>query len=149
MESFIKALKDYHRFEGDVENIKSGILSMFERDKETQCSNYITAKIDYYYHKHHVHKGNTKSDVEKYLKLFNDDIQIEKWYNERMRELDLYIKNKSYDKIISVYNNKGLHTVVEKEFGITDYHHKALSYLKNAPKELLDELRKLFPIDLH
>lgn len=148
VEGFINAFKEYHRLEGNVENIKAGVIDMFEKNKVAQCSNYVTARIDYHYRKYHVHKGNTKDEVQEYLKSFNDDIQIEKWYKERMREIDLYIREKNYAKIIRIYNNKGLHSIVEKEFGITDYHTKALSFLKVAPDSVLDELRKLFPVDL-
>lgn len=146
VESFIKAFKDYHRHDGDVENIKAGIIALLEKYKESQCSNYVTARIDYHYRKYHIHKGNTMDDVVKNLEMFNDDIHIDKWYNDRMRELNFYIQKKRYDKVIMVYNNKGLHIVVENEFGITDYSNKALAFLKKAPDDVKDKLRKLFPI---
>lgn len=148
-ESFLKAFKEYYRCEEDVDKIKAGILARFEKNKESQCSNYVSAKIDFYYRKHHVHKGETKSEVEKNLKLFNGDIDIEKWYNDRMRELNLYINNKSYEKVIGLYNNKGLHSVVEEVFEIKGFNKKAMSFLKVAPVTVLDELRKLFPAELH
>ena len=85
-------------------------------------------------------------DVVKNLKMFNEDIHIDKWYNDRMRELNFYIQKKRYDKVIMVYNNKGLHTVVENEFRITDYSNMALAFLKKAPDDVKDKLRKLFPI---
>lgn len=147
-ENFIKAFKDYHHWGGDVDKIKEGIVDMLEKDKEMQCANYISARIDYFYRKNHVAKGNTKADVERKVKEFNGDIKIEEWYNKRMKELELYIQHRSYAKIIAVYNNKGLHTVVEKEFGIRDYHEKALEYLKVAPEEVVNGLRGLFPAEL-
>ena len=146
VEAFLKAFKEYHRFDGDVENLKAGIITLFEKDKESQCSNYVTARIDYHYRKYHIHKGNTMDDVVKNLKMFNEDIHIDKWYNDRMRELNFYIQKKRYDKVIMVYNNKGLHTVVENEFRITDYSNMALAFLKKAPDDVKDKLRKLFPI---
>lgn len=148
VESFLKALQKYHHFIGDVEKIKEGIVSMLERDKETQCANYVSAKIDYYYRMNHLAKGNTRTEVEKKVKEFNADIKIEEWYDKRMKELELYIQKKSYDKVIAVYNNKGLHTVVEKEFGLRDYHTFALEYLKIAPEDVLHGLRQLFPKNL-
>ena len=148
VEGFINAFKDYHRLEGNVENIEAGVLDKFEKNKVAQCSNYVTARIDYHYRKYHVHKGNTKDEVLEYLKNLNDDIQIEKWYKERMRKIDLYIRNRNYAKVIGIYNNKGLHSIVEKEFGITDYYAKALTFLKIAPDSVLDELRKLFPVEM-
>ena len=93
-------------------------------------------------------KGNTKAEVERKIKEFNTDIKIEEWYNKRMREIDLYIMNRNYTKVIAIYNNKGLCTVVEKELGIKDYHEKALEYLKIASDQVVTKLRELFPSEL-
>ena len=148
VESFLKAFQEYHHLCGNIEEIKEGIISMIEKDKELQCSNYVSARIDYYYRMNHLAKGNTKDEVEKKVKEFNADIKIEEWYDKRMKELELYIQKKSYAKVIAVYNNKGLHTVVEKVFGLRDYHPMALDYLKIAPEVVLDGLRQLFPEEL-
>ena len=148
VESFMKAFREYHHFIGDVEKIKEGIVSMLERDKETQCANYVSAKIDYYYRMNHLAKGNSKAEVEKKVMEFNADIKINEWYNKRMKELELYIQKNNYAKVIAIYNNKGLHTVVEKEFGLRDYHTMALEYLKIAPEDVLNGLRQLFPKEL-
>ena len=147
-ESFIKAFKDYHKYDGDVDKIKAGIIARFEKEKESQCSNFVSAQIDFYYRKHHVRKGKTKGEVEKNLKYFNDEIDIDKWYNERMREIDLCIKYKNYAKVIGLYNNKGLHSVVEEVFETREYNKKAMAFLKVAPNTVLDELRNLFPSEL-
>ena len=148
VESFLKAFQKYHHLSGNVEEIKEDVVSMFERDKESQCANYVSAKIDYYYRMNHLAKGNTKTEVENKVKMFNADIKIEEWYNKRMREIEFYIQKKSYAKVIAAYNNKGLHIVVERVFGLRDYHMMALEYLKKAPEEVLNGLRHLFPAEL-
>lgn len=148
VESFLKAFQNHHHFCGDVEEIKKGIVSMLERDKEAQCANYVSARIDYYYRMNHMAKGNTKDEVAKKVREFNSDIKIEEWYDKRMNELELYIQKKNYAKVIAVYNNKGLHAVVEKEFRLRDFHTYALNYLKVAPEEVLNGLRQLFPEEL-
>ena len=148
VEGFLKAFKEYHHWGGDVERVKSGIIDMFDKDKEAQCAYYVTSQIDYYYRMNHVSKGRTKAEVEKEVRQFNSSIKIDEWYNNRMRELELYVNKKSYGKVIAVYNNKGLHSVVEKEFGISNYSEKALEYLKIAPEEVLNALRLLFPSEL-
>jgi len=38
--------------------------------------------------------------------------------------------------------------VVEKEFGIRDYHERAMEYLKVAPESVVNGLRELFPEEL-
>ncbi len=145
---FLEGIKAHHCLMGDVNNIKQNIIAEFEKAKEVQASLYVSSKIDYYYKIKHVDRGNTKSEVAKRLKEFNDDIDIEKWYSDRMREIELYIRKKSYEKIIAIYNNKGLHAVVEREFGIKDYHRWALEYLKMASESVIQALRKLFPNEL-
>lgn len=148
VEDFLRAFMDHHRWSGDIEKLKSNIIVLLDKNKESQAANYVSARIDYFYRKRHMAKGNTKSEVEQRLKEFNDDIQLDKWYDSRLRELELCVKNQNYPKTIAVYNNKGLHTVVEQELGIKNYHEKALEYLKIAPKEVLDKLKELFPEEL-
>lgn len=148
VEDFLKAFKEYHHWSGDVETIKSNIIVLLDKNKDAQAANYVSARIDYFYRKKHIAKGNTKAEVEQRMKEFNDDIQLDKWYDYRLRELELYVRNQNYTKAIVVYNNKGLHAVVEQEFGIKDYHEKALEYLKIAPNEVLEKLRALFPDEL-
>ena len=148
VEDFMRAFKDYHHWSGNIDQIKGGIIALLEKNKEMQAANYVSAKIDYFYRKKHMAKGNSRAEVEKRMKEFNDEIQLDKWYDKRVRELELYISNNSYAKIISVYNNKGLHSVVEKEFGIKDYHEKALDYLKIAPENVVNKIRELFPEEL-
>lgn len=147
-EDFLRAFMEYHRWSGDVEKIKSNIIALLDKNKEAQAANYVSARIDYFYRKNHMAKGNTKAEVEQRMKEFNDDIQLDKWYDYRLHELELYIKNQNYAKTIAVYNNKGLHAVVEQELGIKDYHEKALEYLKVAPEEVVEKLRNLFPEEL-
>lgn len=145
-ENFLKAFIDYHHWDGDIDKIKEEIFNMLEGEKEKQCANYISSSIDYYFAKNHLAKGNTKADVERKLAEFNDAIKIDSWYSKRERELDLYIQHRNYAKVIEVYNNKGLHSVVEKVFGIKNYKERALEFLKIAPEQLLDRLRELFPV---
>ena len=148
VEDFIKSFRDYHHWVGDVDKIKQEIIEKFDKEKELQASLFLSARIDYYYKREHMPKGNTKAEVERKIKEFNTDIKIEEWYNKRMREIDLYIMNRNYTKVIAIYNNKGLCTVVEKELGIKDYHEKALEYLKIASDQVVTKLRELFPSEL-
>lgn len=148
LEDFLKAFMEHHRWSGDVEKIKSDIIAMLDKNKESQAANYVSARIDYFYRKNHIAKGNTKAEVEQRMREFNDAIQLNKWYELRLKELELYVKNQNYAKTIAVYNNKGLHAVVEQELGIRDYHEKALGYLKFAPEEVVEKLRGLFPEEL-
>ena len=148
VEDFLKAFMEHHRWNGDIEKIKGNIIALLDKNKDAQAANYVSARIDYFYRKNHMAKGNTKTEVEQRMKEFNDDIQLDKWYDYRIHELELCIKNQNYAKTIAVYNNKGLHAVVEQELGIKDYHEKALEYLKVAPEEVVEKLRALFPEEL-
>lgn len=148
IESFLNSFINYHKWNGDIEKIKNGIISMLDSDKEMQVSNYVSSYVDYYYKIKHVAKGNTPKEVKDKLKAFNDCVDIDDIYKKRMTELVLYIEKKSYTKALAVYNNKGLCSIVEKELGIKDYIHKALDFLRIAPSEVINELRDFFPSEL-
>ena len=148
VEGFLNAIQQHHNFIGNIETIKDRIIAQFEKDIETQCANYVSASIDYYYRKNHIAKGNSKDEVKRKVEEFNADICIEEWFEKRMKELEFILSKKNYNKIIAVYNNKGLHQFVEREFDIRDYHKWALNFLKIAPEDVINELRKLFPAEL-
>lgn len=147
-ENFLKAFKEHHRFNGEIENIKRNIISMLDRNKETQVSNYVSAQIDYYYKNNHISKGNTKEEILRKKEVFDANIKIEEWYTRRAREIERIVNCQDYLKAISVYNNKGLHRIVEQEWEIKNYNKKALEYLIGAPETVINELRRLFPKEL-
>ena len=43
-----------------------------------------------------------------------------------------------------LYNNKGLHSIIEKALGISSYNLKALEYLRNS-QNARDVLHNVFP----
>jgi len=45
-----------------------------------------------------------------------------------------------------LYNNKGLHSVIEKYFNMGDYRHKALDYLRGTKE--IEPIKRVFPDQL-
>lgn len=132
MEDFIKGFAKYKHDYCDIDNIKTQILSLLDRNKEQQISSYIIQKINYTFNESHVRNGKNKIEVNSNFNEFVKQIKIEEWYRVRLKELDDVIKTKNYSKAIMLYNNKGLHSVIEKELGISSYNEKALDYLRNS-----------------
>lgn len=112
--------------------IKAGIISKLESDKELQISNFISSRINYYYSKSHVKRANTKNDIEGNLSSFNSEINIDQWYNERDEYLSALISNENYRDIIKSFNNKGISNIVQSCLDTGDYNGKALRYLKRT-----------------
>lgn len=148
VEDFLKGFKKYYHCPGEIEDIKNNILKKFERNKDEQASLWVSAYINHYYQKYHIANGKNKTEVEAKLRDFNSSIDIEKWYNDRLAQINHYITDRNYNKVILLYNNKGLHVDVEKEFQIKNYSNWAIDYLKTAPDKVLNCLRELFPAEL-
>ena len=144
VEDFIKGFADYKKEECKIIEIKSKIMQLFENNIQQQTSFYITQKINFVFNESHIKTGKTKEEVIEKFKDFTSHIQIETWYEERLLELKAIVSKKDYNKAIMVFNNKGLHRVAEKEFGMSSYSKKAVEYLK-VSEVAKESLRKLFP----
>lgn len=144
IEDFIKGFAEYKHEPCDIDNIKTQILALLTRNKEQQISSYLIQRINYNFNESHVRNGKDKTEVEANFNEFVKQIKIEEWYNIRLQELDDVIKTSNYAKVIMLYNNKGLHSIIEKALGISSYNLKALEYLRNS-QNARDVLHNVFP----
>lgn len=147
VEGFLKEFADYKNEPFNFSEIKSNILARFKNDIDLQTSLFVSQRINYQFKESHVKNGRTKDEVNKSFSDFTSQIDVEKWYNERYNELMEIASKEEYEKAIRVYNNKGLHSVVEKEFGISSYNKKALAFLKNS-ESAKTILRSVFSSEL-
>lgn len=145
-EHFLKILsKQLLVDESVVEEIKSEVLKQLENEIELQTSNYVSAKINYHFKNSHVSKGNTLLTVNENFSKFSSEIKIQDWFNNRKQELEKILADKDYDKVLSVYNNKGLKAIANRKFKITDFTERAIKQLQ-FETETQDILRKHFPL---
>ena len=144
IEDFIKGFAEYKHETCDIDSIKTQILALLTRNKEQQISSYLIQRINYNFNESHVRNGKDKTEVEVNFNEFVKQIKIEEWYNIRLQELDDVIKTSNYAKVIMLYNNKGLHSIIEKVLGISSYNLKALEYLRNS-QNARDVLHNVFP----
>ena len=144
VEDFIKGFADYKKEKCEISEIKNKIMELFENSIQQQTSFYITQKINFVFNESHIKTGKTKEEVIEKFKDFTSHIQIETWYEERLLELKAIVSKKDYNKAIMVFNNKGLHRVAEKAFGMSSYNKKAIEFLK-VSEIAKESLRKLFP----
>lgn len=144
IEDFIKGFAEYKHEPCDIDNIKTQILALLTRNKEQQISSYLIQRINYNFNESHVRNGKDKTEVGENFNEFVKQIKIEEWYNIRLQELDDVIKTSNYAKVIMLYNNKGLHSIIEKALGISSYNLKALEYLRNS-QNARDVLHNVFP----
>ncbi len=130
-----------------VNLIKKDIINKFSQDLELQISNYLSTKINYYFHDSHVSKGNNRSAVESNLKNFIDGVKITEWYNLRKTELEGIIHNQDYQRVLQVYNNKGLKEIAQKHLKTSEFTDFSLRVL-GADQAAHEILKKHFPEQL-
>ncbi len=114
----------------NITKIKTDIISEFGKLKDIQASNYISAKINYYFKSSHVSKGNNLINVKSNYKIFTDEIKIDEWYNKRIQLIEEIVKNKDYGKTISIFNNKGLKRIASKYLKISDFIDRSIKLLQ-------------------
>lgn len=147
VEDFIKGFASYKNEPCDISDIKSRIISQFEDNISEQTSLYVTQRINHQFKESYLKNGKTKEEVNAAFSEFISQIDIEKWYSDRVYELSEIASNQDYFNAIRVYNNKGLHRIVERSFGISDYSKKAMAYLKSSEKAKI-LLRRVFPSEI-
>lgn len=147
MEDFIKEFAKYKKEKCDICKIKNSILDMFRNNIHQQVAFFVSQKIDYYFKSTNIKRGKNKEEVRKMYSAFMNEIKIEDWFDERMKEIQEVIDNNNYEKAILLYNNKGLHSVIEQSFGITNYNNKALEFLKDSD-DAKKILLKVFPSEI-
>lgn len=136
----------YKNEECDIDEIKTRILNQFEKDKQAQVSQFVSSAINAYFKSSHISVGNKKEEVEQNFQKFISEVDINKLFNERESCINGVIANKEYERAIMLYNNKGLHTVIEKYFNMGDYRHKALDYLRRTKE--IEPIKRVFPDQL-
>ena len=144
LEDFIKGFADYKNEPCEISKIRDQIMELFKRDVQQQASFYVTQKINYYFREYQVKKGKTIDEVENAFTSFISEIQIREWFDERVQVLNEIVDDNNYSGAILVYNNKGLHSIIEKVFGMSSYNKKAIEYLK-ASGDARKLLRMAFP----
>lgn len=130
----------------DIDEIKTRILNQFEKDKQAQVSQFVSSAINAYFKSSHISTGNKKEEVEKNFHAFISEVDIDKLFNERESYINGVIANKEYEKAIMLYNNKGLHSVIESYFKMGDYRRRVLDYLRNTKE--VKPIKKIFPDQL-
>ena len=142
----IAGFAKYKQEQCDIEEIKTRILIKFEQDKQAQISQYVSSAINAYFKSSHISVGNKKEEVEQNFQKFISEVDINKLFNGRESYINDVIANKKYEKAIMLYNNKGLHSVIEKYFNMGDYRHKALDYLRGTKE--IEPIKRVFPDQL-
>ena len=147
-ESFLEILSQQLLFDKSiVQQIKTDIIEKLKSELELQISNYVSAKINYYFKDSHVSKGNTLHSVNENFTKFSSDIKIQEWYDNRKLELEKIIEQKDYVKTLSVFNNKALKAIVNKHFKITDFTERGIKMLQ-FQSETHNLLKKYFPTEI-
>ena len=147
MEDFIKAFETYKREPDVFEEIKKEVLEQLRKDIEIQASKYVVAQINYIFGSNNGIKGKKASEIKSSFDTFYSQIDVLKMHNERMKEIIDICDAKDYSKAIKIYNNKGLGSIVEKNLHLSNYHDRALDFIKNETNAC-QILKNAFPHEL-
>jgi ABC transporter, ATP-binding protein-related protein len=142
----ITGFAKYKNEKCDIDEIKKRILNQFEKDKQAQVSQFVSSAINAYFKSSHISAGNKKEEVKKNFHAFISEVDIDKLFNERESYINGVIANKEYEKAIMLYNNKGLHSVIESYFKMGDYRRRVLDYLRKTKE--VKPIKKIFPDQL-
>jgi ABC-type cobalamin/Fe3+-siderophores transport system ATPase subunit len=147
-EDFLKMLMNQLMVEeGTIEKIKTAIIKKLSDDLELQISNYVSAKVNFYFKESHVSHGNALENVMENYEKFTNTINIQSWYDQRKIELNRIIIEKDYPKVLSIFNNKGLKYIVNKHLNISDFTERAIKLLQFQPSSH-KILKKYYPKEL-
>lgn len=148
IKEFIIGFAAYKREPLDFDEVQTKVIESLNRNKEQQASTYLSQHINYKLKEGvHLRNGKNKDDVKDLLEHLLSQIDVDGWYNERILKINKIIDTNDYQEAIKIYNNKGIHSIIEKTLGISSYNHKALLYLKESA-EAQELLRSYFPINI-
>lgn len=147
-ENFLKSLANqFLANESVVYDIKTDVIKALSDMKELQASNYVSAKVNYYFKDSDVSKGNTFVDIESNYNKFIQEIDMQNWYKVRINYIEDIISTSDYNKAISIFNNKGLKAVASKHFKISDFTEKSIKLLQQD-NSTVKYILMYFPIEL-
>ena len=148
IKEFIIGFAKYKKENCDFDNIQTKVIESLNRNKEQQASIYLSQQINYKLKEgEHLRNGKNKNEVKELLEHLLSNIDIDGWYNERILKINKIINANDYQEAIKIYNNKGIHSIIEKALGISSYNLKALMYLKESV-EAQQLLRSYFPTNI-
>ena len=148
IKEFIIGFAKYKKENCDFDNIQTKVIESLNRNKEQQASTYLSQQINYKLKEgEHLRNGKNKNEVKELLEHLLSNIDIDGWYNERILKINKIINANDYQEAIKIYNNKGIHSIIEKALGISSYNLKALMYLKESI-EAQQLLRSYFPTNI-
>ncbi|RLJ33052.1 uncharacterized protein DUF4435 [Chryseobacterium sp. 7] len=146
IKDFVQKYAEYKKETIDLQELENKVITLLDRNKITQASNFLSSNINYKFSESHVKKGNSFHEAESHLNTFINELNINDIYNERITLLDQIINEKDYSKTILLYNNKGLMSVIEELLSLRSntYRFKALEFL-NIDEDAKTILKRALP----
>jgi len=128
----------------EVNLIKNEILQHLEESKKLQASNYVSAKVNYFFTDSDVSKGNELDEVKKNYQDFLNNVQLEKWYDEQIQRINSIVNSSDYLQAITIFNNKGLKRFATSHLKISDFTQRSIKLLESN-EQAKEAIIKYFP----
>ncbi|WP_319779053.1 DUF4435 domain-containing protein [Maridesulfovibrio sp.] len=130
-----------------IGEMKDAVIKAYSDGKVFQATRFVTTKINNIFEEANVEKGRDVDEIESKFQQFSDSVEIRKWYDERITEIEGIVSEKDYEMVLAKFNNKGLKKIAKDYFKITSFRDRALSLLREST-EAQKALLKHFPAEL-
>jgi len=128
-----------------IQDIQSFVFSEAEKNKTSCAITFLKRRLDKQAKKISF-SGNSIEDISKSIDESSvNSTNASKLYEQRVQELNEAIEAKDYDKVIEIYDKKGLITQVGNLIGIRNFSDYILRLIASGDKEVLQFFQKKLP----
>lgn len=132
IESFLSAFLKYKNENNDkLVTIKNRILEKLYKELDQQAFLYAQAKLRFLCTAKYSISGKDIESLKESYNSFCSSMTLDDWYIDRKNELMETYNGNNYSKVLEIYNNKGLRTIVGAVLGFNNYQQKAIEFLRD------------------
>lgn len=149
IETFLSAFLIYMHEEAEkLETIKIRILEKLRQELDQQAFFYAQAKLRFLFTAKYSVSGKNMETLKQSYANFCNSVKIDDWFEERKNKLKEICAEKDYNKVLELYNHKGLKSIVEQILGFNDFHSRAVKFLRDKNANARQYLINHFPQQL-
>lgn len=132
IESFLSAFLKYKNENNDkLVTIKNKILEKLYKELDQQAFLYAQAKLRFLCTAKYSISGKDIGSLKESYNSFCSSMTLDDWYIDRKNELMETYNGNNYSKVLEIYNNKGLKSIVGAVLGFNNYQQKAIEFLRD------------------
>lgn len=149
LEPLLRVVAEHMKLDPDevVHRVKDFIFNEFIKEQDTQLRDLCSRQIAFKIQQFSKPKGGSLQDLKDAVTSTVASVDVDKIYTQNNSLVAEIIKNRDYNKLLSVYNRKSLPARISSILGLANYPDFVLKLLKTEKRELiLSELRRFMPV---